>query len=58
MFKHSWIITAPITIVIIFGLGIGGYALIGSTDFQYRFGIKLKPDTFELESEITKRQGK
>ena len=58
MLKHSWKITVPITIVVIFGLAIGGYALICSTDFQYRFGIKLKSDTFELQSEINKGQGK
>ena len=56
--SNNLVVIIPLTIVVIFGLGIGGYALIHATDFQYRFGIKLKHDTFELETEINKGQVK
>lgn len=52
MFKHSWKIAVPTTIVIIFGLGIGFYALINSTDFQYRFLVELK-DWLKIELNLT-----
>ena len=53
MLKHSWNIAVPITIVIIFGLSIGGYALVNSTDFQYRFQMELK-DLLKIETEFNK----
>ncbi len=54
MLKHIWKFTLPMTIIIIFGLGIGGYALICATDFQYRFGLRVKSDTIEIDTEIKK----
>jgi hypothetical protein len=57
MLKHSWKITVPITIVVIFGISLGGYALIKEDDFSYRLLVELK-DLLLIETEVTKGQGK
>jgi hypothetical protein len=57
MLKHSWKITVPITIVVIFGISIAGYALIKEEDFTYRLLVELK-DWLKIETEVTKGQGK
>lgn len=55
MFKNSWKTTLPITLLIAFGIGIGGYALMNSNDFDYRFYGELK-DWLKIETEIKKGQ--
>ena len=57
MFKHSWKVSVPITIVVIFGMGIGYFAIMNSTDLQYRFLIELK-DWLKIETEFNKGQDK
>ena len=57
MIKTTWTITLSITIIIIFHLGIGGYAMLNSTDFRYRFYGELK-DWLKIETEINKGQTK
>ena len=57
MLKHSLIVTVLITIVVIFGLSIGGYALMDSSNFQYQFRIELK-DGLKIETVINKGQVK
>ena len=57
MLKHSWKITVPITIVLIFGIGISGYALIKEENFTYRLLVELK-DWLKIETEVNKGQGK
>ena len=57
MLKHSWKITVPITIVVIFGIGLGGYALISEQDFSYRLLVELK-DWLRIETEVDKGRGK
>ena len=55
MVKHSYSIIVTLTMIVIFGLGIGGYALINSSNFQYRFDIKFGPN-IEIKHEINKGQ--
>ena len=50
---NSWEITLPIAIVIIFGLGIGGYALVNESNFYYRFYGELK-GWLKIETEVKK----
>ena len=57
MFKHSWKITVPITIVIIFGFGIAGYALTNEDNCKIRLFVELK-DLLKIETEINKEQCK
>ena len=55
--KHSWKITVPFTIVLIFGLGISGYALVLEENFTYRLLVELK-DWLKIETEVNKGQVK
>lgn len=57
MLKHSWKITVPITIVVMFGIALGGYALIKEDNFRYRLLVELK-DLLLIETEVTKGQNK
>lgn len=57
MFEHSWKITVPVTIVIIFGLSFTGYALTNPDNCQLRLFIELK-DLLKIETEVNKRQCK
>ncbi len=57
MVKYFWEVTVTIAMVVIFGLGIGGYALINTTNFQYRFSGELK-DWLKVETDFKKGQDK
>ena len=53
--KHSWKITVPVTIVIIFGFIITGYALFSKHNCTIRLLIEL-PDFLKIETEVNKGQ--
>ena len=53
MFKHSWKITVPMTIVVIFGFGISTYVTMQESNFKYRLLIELK-DWLRIETEVDK----
>ena len=51
MLKHSWKITVPITIVVIFGFGITAYALTDRDNCEIRLFVELK-DLLKIETEV------
>ena len=55
MFKHSWKITVPMTIVVIFGFGITAYALTNQDNCEIRLFVELK-DLLRIETEVNKGQ--
>jgi hypothetical protein len=57
MLKHSWKFTVPLTIIVIFSISIGGYALIQEENFTYRLLVELK-DWLKIETEMNKGQVK
>ena len=57
MFEHSWKITVPISIVVIFGFGITAYALTNQDNCEIRLLVELK-DLLKIETEIDRRQCK
>lgn len=57
MFEHSWKITVPISIVVIFGFGITAYALTNQDNCQIRLLVELQ-DLLKIETEIDRRQCK
>ena len=52
------VIVIAIATVILTSLGIAGYAMINTTDFHYRFGLKFQQDKLEVETEIKKESAK
>ena len=50
MFQHSWKITVPLTIVIVVGLGITGYALSNQNNCKFRFFVEFQDLKIETES--------
>ena len=57
MVEYSREITILVGIVLIFGLGISGYAVINEEDFTYRLFVELR-DWLKIETEVNKGKGK
>jgi|GEM_PF-5603362 len=53
--KHSWKIAVPVIIVIIFGFGITGYALMSKHNCKIRLLVELT-DFLKIETEVNKKQ--
>ena len=53
MVEHSYNIIVLLAMIAISGLGIGGYALINSSNFKYHIKIKFGRD-IRIEHEINK----
>ncbi|MDJ0747442.1 MAG: hypothetical protein QNJ32_29450 [Xenococcaceae cyanobacterium MO_167.B27] len=56
MLKHSWKITVPVTIIVIFFFGITVY-LLNQDHCKIRLLVELK-DLLKIETEVNKEQCK
>ena len=53
---YRLLVGVPITIVVFFGISVGGYALIQEEDFSYRLLVELT-DWLRIETEVNKGKG-
>ena len=51
------VVVVAVAIVILSSLGIAGYAMVNTSDFQYKLDLKFNRDAIEVQTEIKKESG-